>query len=52
MDVAHGAPGSEVEAVEVVEVVEVGAIDGQQKRAPARVVALPFYDPEKKRVRA
>ena len=49
MDVAHGAPGTEVE---VVEVVEVGAIDGQQKRVPARVVALPFYDPEKKRVRA
>jgi aminomethyltransferase len=43
MDVAHGAPGTEV---------TVGKIDDQQKRASARVAALPFYDPEKKRVRA
>ena len=32
--------------------VEVGKIDGHQKRIPARVVPFPFYDPEKKRVRA
>ncbi len=32
--------------------VEVGKVDGQQKRLPARVVPFPFYDPEKKRVRA
>ena len=43
IDVTHGAPGTEV---------TVGKIDDQQKRASARVAALPFYDPEKKRVRA
>jgi aminomethyltransferase len=43
MDVAHRAPGTEV---------TVGKIDDQQKPASARVAALPFYDPEKKRVRA
>ncbi len=32
--------------------VEVGKLDGHQKRLPARVVPIPFYDPEKKRVRA
>ena len=36
-------PGSEV---------EVGKLDGQQKRIPATVVAFPFYDPEKTRVRS
>jgi aminomethyltransferase len=45
MDMAHGAPGTEVE------VVEVGPVDDRQKRLSARVVTLPFYDPEKKRVR-
>ena len=30
---------------------EVGKLDGQQKRLPARVVAFPFYDPTKSRVR-
>jgi aminomethyltransferase len=43
MDVAGGGSGTEV---------EVGTIDGRQKRLPARVVALPFYDPGKNRVRA
>jgi aminomethyltransferase len=42
IDVTCGAPGTEV---------EVGKIDGHQKRLPARVVGVPFYDPEKKRVR-
>ena len=32
--------------------VEVGKIDGHQKRIPAKVVAFPFYDPQKTRVRA
>ncbi len=32
--------------------VEVGKLDGHQKRIPARVVAFPFYDPEKKRPRS
>jgi aminomethyltransferase len=31
---------------------EVGRLDGQQKRLPARVTTLPFYDPKKERVRA
>ena len=31
--------------------VEVGKLDGHQKRIPARVVPLPFYDPTKSRVR-
>ena len=43
MDVTCREPGTEV---------EVGKIDGHQKRLPARVVPFPFYDPEKKRVRA
>jgi aminomethyltransferase len=30
---------------------EVGKLDGQQKRLPAKVVAFPFYDPTKSRVR-
>ena len=41
--VDHAEPGAEV---------EVGKIDGHQKRIPARVVSLPFYDPERVRVRA
>jgi aminomethyltransferase len=32
--------------------VEIGKLDGMQKRLPAAVVRFPFYDPEKKRVRA
>ena len=32
--------------------VEVGKIDGHQKRIPAKVVAFPFYDPQKTRVKA
>jgi aminomethyltransferase len=43
IDVAYAAPGTEV---------EVGKIDGQQKRLPATVVRIPFYDPEKLRVRS
>ena len=41
--VEYAAPGTEV---------EVGRIDGHQKRLPARVAPLPFYDPEKTRVRS
>ena len=43
MDVNYAEPGMEV---------EVGKIDGHQKRIPATVVRLPFYDPDKTRVRA
>ena len=43
MDVTYSALGTEV---------EVGQMDGHQKRLPAKVVAFPFYDPEKARVRA
>ncbi len=32
--------------------VEVGKLDGLQKRIPARVVRVPFYDPEKTRPRS
>jgi aminomethyltransferase len=32
--------------------VEVGKIDGHQKRIPATVVRVPFYDPDKRRVRS
>ncbi len=32
--------------------VEVGKLDGQQKRIPATVVRIPFYDPEKTRPRS
>ena len=42
VQVEHSAIGSEV---------EVGKLDGQQKRLPAKVVAFPFYDPTKSRVR-
>ncbi|MFT6351662.1 DUF1989 domain-containing protein [Neptuniibacter pectenicola] len=31
---------------------EVGKLDGLQKRLPGEVVALPFYDPERTRVRS
>ncbi|KAA8735263.1 DUF1989 domain-containing protein [Acinetobacter qingfengensis] len=33
-------------------VVEIGKLDGQQKRLTAQVVSLPFYDPERIRVRS
>ena len=42
MDVTHAAVGTAV---------EVGQLDGHQKRIPARVVAFPHFDPEKRRVR-
>lgn len=42
MAVEHAEAGTEV---------EVGKMDGHQKRIPARVVSLPFYDPEKARPR-
>jgi aminomethyltransferase len=32
--------------------VEIGKIDGHQKRITAKVVAFPFYDPTKSKVRA
>jgi aminomethyltransferase len=32
--------------------VEVGKLDGFQKRIPARVVRVPFYDPDKTRPRS
>jgi aminomethyltransferase len=42
VQIEHSALGTEL---------EVGKLDGQQKRLPARVVAFPFYDPTKSRVR-
>ena len=42
VDVAHAELGSYV---------EIGKLDGQQKRIAASVVALPHYDPDKKRIR-
>ncbi len=41
--VQYAEPGTEV---------EVGKLDGHQKRIPATVVPVPFYDPEKKRPRS
>ena len=32
--------------------VEIGKLDGHQKRIDAKVIAFPFYDPTKSRVRA
>ena len=32
--------------------VEIGKIDGHQKRITAKVVAFPFYDPTKSRVKS
>jgi aminomethyltransferase len=43
MNVRYAEPGTEV---------EVGKLDGHQKRIPATVVRIPFYDPEKLRPRA
>ena len=42
IQVEHAALGTEV---------EVGKLDGKQKRLPATVIAFPFYDPTKSRVR-
>ena len=42
ISVEHSELGTEV---------EVGKLDGKQKRLPAKVVAFPFYDPTKSRVR-
>ncbi len=42
----------DVSAAEEGAAVEVGKLDGHQKRIPARVVPIPFYDPRKERVRA
>ena len=42
VQVEHSEPGTKL---------EVGKLDGQQKRLPATVVAFPFYDPTKSRVR-
>ncbi|MGH2993872.1 MAG: DUF1989 domain-containing protein, partial [Solirubrobacterales bacterium] len=43
MAVQYAEPGTEV---------EVGKLDGHQKRIPATVVRIPFYDPEKTRPRS
>ena len=43
MAIEHSEPGGQV---------EVGKIDGHQKRIPATVVRLPFYDPDKTKVRS
>ncbi len=41
-----------VQHAEIGTAVEIGKLDGQRKRIPARVVRLPFYDPEKTRPRS
>jgi aminomethyltransferase len=41
-----------VQYVELGTAVEVGKLDGQQKRIPATVVRIPFYDPDKTRPRS
>jgi aminomethyltransferase len=43
MAVQYAEPGTKV---------EVGKLDGHQKRIPATVVRIPFYDPEKTRPRS
>jgi aminomethyltransferase len=43
MAVQYAEPGTEV---------EVGKLDGHQKRIPAQVVPIPFYDPRKERPRS
>jgi aminomethyltransferase len=43
LDVTQSAPGTAL---------EVGQLDGYQKRLPATVTTIPFYDPKKQRVRA
>ena len=42
----------DVKYSEIGKEVEVGKLDGHQKRIAAKVVAFPFYDPTKSRVRA
>ncbi len=41
----------QIEHSEIGTELEVGKLDGRQKRLPAKVVAFPFYDPTKSRVR-
>jgi aminomethyltransferase len=41
-----------VQYAEIGTAVEIGKLDGLQKRIPARVVRVPFYDPEKTRPRS
>jgi aminomethyltransferase len=43
MAVQHSEPGTAI---------EVGKLDGEQKRIPAKVVPIPFYDPKKERPRS
>ncbi|MFD1881535.1 DUF1989 domain-containing protein [Paracoccus pacificus] len=43
VDIAHAAPGTEL---------EVGKLDGAQKRLPAKIVPLSFYDPQKTKPRS
>lgn len=43
VDIAHAAPGTEV---------EVGRLDGHLKRLAARVTPFPHYDPQKERPRS
>ena len=41
--IQHAEPGTAI---------EVGKLDGAQKRIPATVVPIPFYDPKKERPRS
>jgi aminomethyltransferase len=41
-----------IQYAEIDTAVEIGKLDGLQKRIPARVVRIPFYDPEKTRPRS
>ena len=43
IDIGHSEIGTEV---------EIGKIDGHQKRIGAKIIAFPFYDPTKSKVRA
>jgi aminomethyltransferase len=43
IDITHAEDGAAI---------DVGALDGQQKRMPAKIVPFPHYDPTKSRVRA
>ena len=42
----------DINYIEIGTEVEVGKIDGHQKRIPAKVVAFPFYDPQKTKVKS
>ena len=42
-DIKYSEIGSEV---------EIGKLDGHQKRIAAKVISIPFYDPQKTRVRS